>query len=192
MSSGAGSAVRFYLNQSDARIGLPEVVRLETEVHLRTTIKEHIAKIKASHQQLLAAFGRLKEVVLPKDDEIEALIQSVWTNIGSQLEPMPFTLEFATQALIRTVEKVAPSDKNQKFKDCVLWSNCLSALATEDVHLVTNDAAFYEGRDRAQGLAKSLRLEVRDLPFELKLHPTLTDFLSEIRTEVEIEKIYVA
>lgn len=38
LTSNVGSAVRFFLRERNARIGLPEVVRLETEFHLRTTI----------------------------------------------------------------------------------------------------------------------------------------------------------
>ena len=38
LTSKVGGAVRFYLRGQKAHIGLPEVVKLETEVHLRTTL----------------------------------------------------------------------------------------------------------------------------------------------------------
>jgi predicted nucleic acid-binding protein len=61
LTSNAGSAIRFCLRERRARIGLPEVVKLETEFHLRTTLAEHIDQIQSSHRQLLAVFGRLRK-----------------------------------------------------------------------------------------------------------------------------------
>lgn len=48
-TSNVGSAVRFYLRQHKARIGLPEVVRLESEVNLRTTLNDHIKETARFH-----------------------------------------------------------------------------------------------------------------------------------------------
>ena len=53
LTSNVGSAVRFYLREQKGRIGLPEVVKLETEFHLRTTLADHIEGIRSSHRQLL-------------------------------------------------------------------------------------------------------------------------------------------
>ncbi len=122
LTSNVGSAVRFYLREQKARIGLPEVVKLETEVHLRTTLSEHIQEIQSSHRQLLAVFGRLKEVVLPTAEEVEALIAQVFSNLGVQIEEIPFRLDSTKASLIRTVKKLPPSNKDQQFKDGV-WGS---------------------------------------------------------------------
>jgi hypothetical protein len=58
-----GSAVRFYMREQKARIGLPEVVRLETEFHLRTTLSDHIEEIRSNHRQLLAQLKSGKRIV---------------------------------------------------------------------------------------------------------------------------------
>ena len=113
LTSNVGSAVRFYLREHKARIGLPEVVKLETEVRLRTILNEHIQEIQSSHRQLLAVFGRLKEVVLPTTEEVEALISRVFSSLGVEIEEIPFTLDSAKTSLIRTVKKVPPSDKTE-------------------------------------------------------------------------------
>ena len=68
-------------------------------------------------------FGRLKEVVLPTTDEVEALIAKVFSNLGVEIEELPFTLASAKASLIRAVRKVPPIDKNQHFKDGVLWED---------------------------------------------------------------------
>ncbi len=187
LTSHVGSAVRFYLREHKARIGLPEVVKLETEVHLRTTLNDHIQEIQSSHRQLLAVFGRLREVVLPTTEEVEALISRVFSDLGVQIEEIPFTLDSAKASLIRTVKKVPPSDKSQQFKDGVLWEDCLAMLKKEPVFLVSDDRAFYKSRDPKLGLADELKNDLKGLPNELRIFPSLRDLLSQIGTGVQIE-----
>lgn len=187
LTSNVGSAVRFYLREQKARIGLPEVVKLETEVHMRTTLSEHIQEIQSSHRQLLAVFGRLKEVVLPTAEEVEALIAQVFSNLGVEIEEIPFTLNSAKASLIRTVKKLPPSDKNQQFKDGVLWTDCLMMLKKEAVFLVSSDKAFYKSRNTSLGLADELKQDLDGYPNEFRIFPALGDLLSQIGTGVQPE-----
>ncbi len=187
LTSNVGSAVRFYLREHKAHIGLPEVVKLETEFHLRTTLDSHIEEIKSSHRQLLAVFGRLKEIVLPTTEEVEDLISQVFSNLGVQIEEIPFTLGSAKASLIRAVRKIPPSDKNQQFKDGVLWEDCLRMLKKEPVFLVTDDRAFYKSREAKLGLADELQNDLKGLPNEFRIFPLLRDLLSQIGTGVQIE-----
>ncbi len=187
LTSNVGSAVRFYLREQKARIGLPEVVRLETEFHLRATLTDHINEIQESHRQLLAVFGRLKEVVLPTGEEVEALVSKVFPNLGVEIQEFPFTLESAKASLIRAVQKLPPSDKNQQFKDGVLWEDCLNMLRNEPVYLVTDDRAFYKNRETKLGLADEFKKDVNDAPNEFRIFPSLRDLLSQIGTGIQID-----
>jgi hypothetical protein len=187
LTSSVGSAVRFYLREHKARIGLPEVIKLETEVHLRTTLNEHIQDIQSSHRQLLAVFGRLKEVVLPTADEVETLIGQVFSNLGVPIEEIPFTLDSARGSLIRTVKKLPPSDRAQQFKDGVIWEDCLKMLDKEPVFLVSNDKGFYKGHSLEQGLAPELKQDLNERPNEFAIFPELGGLLSRIGTGVQIE-----
>ena len=187
LTSNVGSAVRFYLREQRGRIGLPEVIKLETEFRLRTTLAEHIDGIRASHRQLLAVFGRLKEVVLPTQEEIEALISKVFSNLGVEIQEYPFTLDNARASLIRAVQHLPPSDKNQQFKDGVLWEDCLVILKTEPVYLVTEDRAFYKNRDPKLGLADELAKDVSVAQNEFQIFSSLRDLLSQIKTGVNID-----
>lgn len=187
LTSNVGSAIRFYLREKKARIGLPEVVKLETEVQLRSTLTEYIQDIQSNHRRLLSVFGRLKEVILPTTEEVDALIGQVFSNLGVQLEEIPFTLDSAKASLIRTVQKLPPSDKNQQFKDGVLWADCLTLLKKEGVFLVTNDKAFYKSRDFSLGLADELKQELNGCLNEFRIFPTLGTLLSQIGTGVQIE-----
>jgi hypothetical protein len=56
LKSGAAAAIRFYLHQKGGRVGLPEVIRLEVEHHLRADLRE----LKGSYQErppTLARYG---------------------------------------------------------------------------------------------------------------------------------------
>ncbi|MCH7712492.1 MAG: radical SAM protein [Chloroflexi bacterium] len=89
--------------------------------------------------------------------------------------------------LERMLKKIPPSNKNQQFKDAVLWENCLEVLKTDAVCLVSNDKAFYKSREYSQGLADELKQDIEKCPNEFKIFPRLADLLSEIKTGVQIE-----
>jgi hypothetical protein len=129
----------------------------------------------------------LKEVVLPTVEEVELLIANVFSNLGVEIEEFPFTLESAKASLIRAIRKEPPSDKNQQFKDGVLWEDCLTILRKEPVLLVTDDRAFYQSRETKLGLAEELRRDLNGSPNELEIFPSLRELLSEIGTGVHID-----
>jgi hypothetical protein len=187
LRAGAGAAARFYIKNKGARVALPEVVRLEVEHHLRSDIISHIDKIKDSHGRLLAMFGQLKDIVLPTDTEINKAVSQAFIGLGIDWIDVPFSLESARSSFIKTINKQAPSDQSQQFKDGVLWADCLALLAKDDVSLVTNDAAFYEQRKYDKGLASSLTLEAKNLPHKIELVSKLTDLIQSIRQEVSID-----
>jgi predicted nucleic acid-binding protein len=64
LRSQLGAVARFYVRHKQARLALPEVVRLEVEHNLRNRLKEYIAGIEANHRQLLTVFGTLKALVV--------------------------------------------------------------------------------------------------------------------------------
>jgi hypothetical protein len=73
LQSRAAAPLRFFLRQRKMRVGLPEVVKLEVEHHLRRDIQSKIDRLRSEHRQLLGLFGQLPELVLPTNDQIESL-----------------------------------------------------------------------------------------------------------------------
>ena len=187
----AGAATRYFIAQKNARVALPEVIRLEVEHHLRTDLRTNVNKIRKSYERLLALFGTLKEVVLPDDEQIEKKVSEAFS-LGVDLIDIPFTLESARSSFLKTIDKKPPSDKGQQFKDGVLWADCLTLAKGEDVTLVTGDLAFFEGRDKANGLASSLRDELSSSGGNVTLHYELSQLLEEIRSEVHIDEDQLA
>jgi hypothetical protein len=188
LNSSLGAVTRFYLRQQNARIALPEVVKLEVQHNFRSRLKEFVSEIAKNHRQLLAIFGSLKEVVLPGDSEIDDKVGKIFYDLGVSLIEVPFSMESARSSFLKTVNKVPPSDKTQEFKDGVLWADCCLLLEEDDVSLVTNDKAFFANRDFAKGLAANLTDEVSGKPKEFKIFASLLELIGDLKTELTIDK----
>jgi hypothetical protein len=182
-----GSAVRFYIKQKKAKIALLEIIKEEVERNLIISLEQLCRGIEKNHNQLLSIFGQLKEVVLPTRLEIEQKIKSLFKELKFDYKDIPFTLESAKSSLEKINNKIPPSDRNQQFKDGVIWADCLKLLKTDDVVLVTDDKAFYKGHDHKQGIAPELEKEAEACRFKLKLFPSLMGLLKEIKTDVIID-----
>lgn len=187
LASSLGSATRFYIKRSNSRLALPEVVRLEVENNFQSELKRYSDKIAENHRQLLAIFGKLKEIVLPSHDEIDRRVQDIFKNIRVDILEIPFSFESARSALVKAVKKEPPCDKTQEFKDAVLWADCCKLLGEDDVSLVTDDKAFYSGRDHGRGLAENLSKEASATGRNLKLFPSLSDLLVDLKCDIAVD-----
>jgi hypothetical protein len=187
LQSGVGSAVRFYLTRHGAQLALPEVVRLEVSHNLRSRLQEHITRIGADHRQLLAVFGKLKQLVLPTADEVEDKVTGLFTSLGIDVLDVPFTLESARSSFLKTIEKIPPSAHSQQFKDGVLWADCLQLLDRDAVTLVTADKAFYQDQRYERGLAVVLAEEAAAASHPIRILPGLRELLDSIRSPVELD-----
>ncbi|MDE0331676.1 MAG: PIN domain-containing protein [Nitrospinae bacterium] len=187
-NSPAGAAVRFYIQQCGATVAIPEVVRLEVERVFRSFLQGEKKKIVESHRQLLTVFGKLKEVVLPSDEEICAKASEIINCLDVPMQEIPFSLEAAKSSLLKTIDKLPPSNNSQQFKDGVIWADCMKLLEKADVYLVSKDKAFYKGGEYQNGLASNLLDEAKNYSHCLKLISDLGDLLKDIRTDIAIDE----
>lgn len=188
LRSGAASAVRFFLNQSGAQVAVPEVIELEVRHNLTNRLTTHAKEIRDNYRQLLTAFGKLREIVLPTAEEIQAKVEELFASLGVKQQQIPFSLESARSALIKTIHKESPCDKTQEFKDAVIWADCVALLGTDEVILVTNDKAFYRDRAYEKGLALNLLAETDHLPNRLRIVSSVSDLLNVIQSPVHLDE----
>ncbi|BBU69650.1 hypothetical protein ICHIJ1_10860 [Fluviibacter phosphoraccumulans] len=125
---------------------------------------------------------------MPDDSQIEEKVEHIFSDLGVSLIEVPFSIESAQSSFLKTVYKVPPSDKTQEFKDGVLWADCCGLLEEDDVSLVTNDKAFFANRDFTKGLAANLVDEVSIRPKTFKIFASLSELISELKTELIIDK----
>jgi hypothetical protein len=189
LNTPAGAAVRFFLLRQNAVVAVPEVVELELRAHLAGQLREMVASIRSNYGRLLTVFGELKELVLPDEAGIQARVDGVIADLDVPTRRIGFTLESARASFLKTVDKLPPSsDKNQQFKDGVIWADCIGLLQEDDVYLVTNDRGFYECRDVSKGLARSLASEAGACSHELYLMPSIFELLDDIRQDVAVDE----
>lgn len=187
LRSPTAAAARFYLKHRGARVAIPEVIRLEVEWNLTSRLMKHIEDIRTDYRQLLTAFGTLREIVLPDEDQVRQKIPELFESMQVERIDVPFTLESARNSFLKTILKQAPSHQSQQFKDGVLWADCLSLAASDEVVLVTADKAFYQEQSYSKGLSASLREEARGLPFGIRVLPAVADLLDAVKIPVAID-----
>jgi len=187
LQSPSAAAIRFFLRQRGAKVAIPEVVRLEVTRNLTSRLRQHIETIRAEYRQLLTAFGKLREIVLPTDGDVQARIEELFASLGVETIEIAFSLESARSSFLKTIEKQPPSKAKQQFKDGVLWADCLSLLRTDDVVLVTDDRAFYEDQTPSKGLARNLLEEASACPHPIRVLSTLSELLDAVREPVTVD-----
>ncbi|WP_138921949.1 PIN domain-containing protein [endosymbiont of Tevnia jerichonana] len=187
LNTAKGAATRFYIKQKQAKLVLPEIVKEEVERNLFNSLVAYSNDIQKNHRQLLTVFGQLKEVVLPSENDIRTKAKGLFDEVKVELHEIPFTLESARSSLNKINDKKPPSDKNQQFKDGVIWADCMSLLNEDDVYLVTEDKAFFRDRNYKNGLAGNLREEADSFPKEIRIYPSLSGLLEELKTDVNID-----
>jgi hypothetical protein len=188
LNSGAGSALRFFLKHRPAQLAVPEVVKLEVQNNLRVAIEESIESVSRGNRQLLALFGSMKEIVLPTQTEIDALVSEVFDRLGVEIIDVPFSLDSARSSFLKTVQKVPPSDKTQEFKDGVVWANCLELLNQDDILLATQDKAFCLNREFGRGLAENLIAEASQKHHNLTLVHSISDVLKHVEIQIRLDE----
>lgn len=189
LSSAKGAALQFYTIQRNATLAVPEVIKREVEINTRKSLKEYCDDITKNHRQLLSIFGRLKEVVLPTDEEIEQCVNDLFGKVSAEVEHIPFCLESANQSLTKVLTGSPPSGpKNQQFKDGVIWADCMDLLDKDDVVFVTSDSAFYQDRKSEKGLVANLKEEASARSHNFRIFPSLLDLLEKIKEPAKIDK----
>lgn len=187
LQSPAAASIKLFLNLKSAKIGLPEVIRLEVQRHVKEDLADLSRKVAEGHKRLLAIFGKLQAITVPSTAQISGMVDKAFDGMGVPLVPMALTLDSARDAFLRLIDKRAPSQPNQQFKDCVVWYDCKQYALSEEVVLVSSDKAFFsDGRLSSNELHYQLREEASSLPNSIRLVSTLDRLLEEIRQNINI------
>jgi hypothetical protein len=142
--------------------------------------------------KMLTIFGELKEIDLTSNEMIEAVSTNIFDRLKDKIIRVPFNFESAKSSYEKIVRKIPPNaDKNQQFKDGVIWADCLELLKSGDVHLITSDQAFYKNREYAKGLADNLLEETKKFSNRFSISSDLNCLLEEIKTRIPLSDIEV-
>ena len=189
LRSSDGAAVRYFVQQHDATIAIPEVVQLEVEENLVRLLLGSRRKIETEHRKLLTVFGELQRISLPTEDDIREVVSGIIPDFDVPTRRIPFNLAVARSSLTKLLRKLPPSKHTEQFRDGVIWAHCLELLAENNVYFVTEDKDFWEGRDYATGLANDLISEMEQVSneYRVRLYSNVTELLSDISVPIEID-----
>jgi hypothetical protein len=183
-----GTALLLAVTTSDGVIGVPEVVELEVSHVLATHAEQAVEAVRKGARLLRQLSGRKATHQVPTQEAIQNGIEQRWAALSGALQRFPFTHEHAKAALSRIINKISPcGENNEQFRDACIWAAAMEAGKETPVSLITNDSAFYEGRDRTRGaLAEVLRHEAHELGVNVLIYTTVSKFLESITPRVEV------
>jgi len=189
LMSPLGCAFSHYIVVSDIKIGLPEIIELETKFNLRKQLIDYRENIRKNYNRMLAIFGQMKEIVMPEDEVIDKKIEDIFNFHKDRLIWIPFDLEGAKSSFDKVIRKLPPNgEQNQQFKDGVIWANCLKLAEIGDVGLVTEDKGFYKNREYTKGLAPNLLQEARNAPHSIMVFSELALIIDQVKSDLGLDK----
>jgi hypothetical protein len=187
LQSTIGSAVLYALTSTGALLELPETVEMEVNSVLTAEAERAVEGLRKSARLLRQLSGQKTLHQAPTAESIQEGIKKRWAELSGLLEKTPFSFELAKSALIRVIEKRPPSgENNEQFRDSCLWEAALERSKEGTVHLVTNDGAFYESRDRTRGLEKRLCEETAATGRDILIYSSIREFLSKMDKTVAV------
>lgn len=180
------SITAYCINQSQ-RIMVPEIIEKETEVNFFREAVEARKKIKDEYDFLLMAMGKLKELVMPTDEEIKTTVSKRYEELNSIIFREPFTFQQAQKALDMVINYLPPNSKgNQQFKDSAIWSSILDKANISEVEFITGDKGFFKDKSPNLGPADSIMADIDKSPNKIRVHFGLGAFLEMYFKAAEI------
>lgn len=176
LSSTIASSFLMLAQTNHFKIGLPEVIENEIQSNFFKTIEEQITEITQTTSRLSAVMGSKFNPSLPKPAQVNSRLNSRYFELRHLIRRLPFTLEHATNSLIRVQKGTPPnSAKNQQFKDSAIWEAILSVSDEYTPVLITEDKAFFQDRTVSKGLATNLKND-RNVEIHFGLEPFLREY----------------
>jgi hypothetical protein len=157
LRSPTAAAVLYSLRQQDGVLGLPYVIEEELRRHAVDKGRRARDQVVSGLDALGRLLGSAPAPTLPGDDVLDRAASTRLDELAPFLVRVPFTFEQAQDALRRLLDKVPPnSEKDQQYKDTLIWGGVLALAADSDVLFVTSDKGFFADRDPSKGLAPEL------------------------------------
>ncbi len=182
----SGSVFRFLLKKSGQCLTVHKVIERELQINLSRTLNKWSHEVRENHRRLLGLLGKLKDIVLPSDGEIGAFALDYIKKLDVECEIVNPQAKDFEQALEMVLNGVPPNgEKNQQFKDSLIWISMVRMLADGDVVFVSGDGAFFE-RDKPI-LRQELTDQIKDKPYRLTAFHSLKDYLKSRNADLKID-----
>lgn len=151
LRSHLAASLIYLLEQHEAKLGLPEVVEIEVNDHLRVTSNKSIAAATAALERMRMVFGEAPDPEMPDASALGPALERRVSELGSLVLRVPIEHRHHVAAGEMVLAGVAPNaPKSQQFKDCLLWQAIVDLNHDYKVMLVSNDSGFYAERGTSE------------------------------------------
>lgn len=196
------SALIYGIVQKGARIGLPYVVMREIMFHTERMGLE-ILDAALEGIRMLNYFddgANLAKFCLPNKDKISKALPIRLTELSDIILQHKHTPEEMEQALEMVLRKLPPnSDKNQQYKDSLLWQAVLNLADEFEVHFVTRDKGFFKNKKYKEGPADNICKDIESKGNDIFIYSEIEEcakilhtFEESIDVETIINNIFIA
>jgi hypothetical protein len=177
-----GAALLYNLKLINGYIGLPEIIEDEVIKHIIKVGQDAIQQINSNFKKIEIIMGSRSIYDLPTENQIELVTRERFTELNHLIVRIPFTLEQAKGAIKRVNECSQPNgEKNQQFKDSVIWEAILTIINNYTVYFITKDNAFYKDRKADHGkLAANLLNDCQKLGGFVHIYKDIQSCLENI------------
>ena len=183
-----------YLQSTNSRLLLSDVVRIEIEAKFKRECKSAVGDMDSALRRL-----RKLGIQVPPDLDIEIVIAgalSTWEqDIAEILSPdiierIPIDDNLMEEIVRRLAERIPPSSPaGEQFRDCVIWLSLLKYAQNNPSHrpiiLISNDKKSFSN-DKIS-LRPELQAELKNQGLEISYYASLKNFLKDQNVELPEE-----
>lgn len=174
LRSSHGAALLYALERHDAALGVPEVVERELKTHFRRANDKALSMIATATDTLLKLHGKVPNPAYPSTESAIAAVDDRLAELSGVVVRQRITPEHREAATDMVFDKLPPNgEKDQQYKDCLLWQAVRQLAESYDVAFVTRDRGFYASRKPDAGLAENLLADLDPDSGKVELFPSL-------------------
>jgi hypothetical protein len=187
LHSPMGLVLANYIKRKMYYIGIPDVIEKEVEKHIKVELEDRISFIKEKYREINDFTGLNYKFELPKPIDVEDCFRKELAYFDNEkIIHFPYDNEIAKQAYERVVQCFPPnSDKNQQYKDSIIWETIIKLSSEYDIVFISEDKAFFELKEYSKGLNKELRKSL-DSEKRVELFSDVESFVKD-KNDVIIE-----
>jgi hypothetical protein len=180
LRSPKGLSLTAFCYKNGHKLLVPEIVEKEIEVNFFRNAIEKRDKIQENYRYLLATLGKLKELILPGDEEVRKALSDRLLELYDIIERISFTFDQAKTALEMVINYLPPNCKsNQQFKDSAIWVSALDASSNSEIAFITADKGFYTDKKVEKGLASNILDGIKNADNKISVYQGLDGFLDK-------------
>lgn len=167
------ASLLYALRATGSVLGLPQVIEREVVKNGVEHGQKARSDVDRGLRVLRALTGAVPDALLPDDAALRSAVDRRIADLEPLLVRSPLTMDHVLRALDRVDLHEAPAHSGQQVKDCLIWEACLDLSAGHEVHLASQDKAFFKEGNHQKGMHPGLVADCDRRDVRIHLHSSL-------------------